>query len=237
MVLDFDGRGEHGFWEDGGMIKDIDLLSETNGDENVSQGNYCPIIPSRLAPIAAGSPRATEVWTSGNENWNELFVAKGLIKGDAPVTEVAVQFDIYVPENWKGTGMIGINLTNSWSTNAQWSGQCYNYIPWLNGSTAVDFKTNDWVTVTVPFSNFYFVAKDLATYSTFNSVIAEREKASYKNFGLMFHNNNFTLKDITGKDADEGKSFASVSTSVKIYVDNLRIVSLATPEYSDFPEE
>ena len=243
VVLDFDGRGVHGFWGSGGMINDEDILSAPLGQGNVSQGNYCPMLPSRLIPISAGTPRATEVWTSGNEIWSELFVESGLIAGNAPVAEVAVQFDIYVPADWSGTGMLGINLTNSWSAGEQWTGQCYNYIPWLNGATKVPFNTKpdkdtpaSWVTVTVPLSEFYFVARDLTTFATFNDVIAEREKASYKNFGLMFHNNDFTLKNITGKESDEATVFESASTSVGIYVDNLRIVSLATPKYSDFPE-
>jgi hypothetical protein len=49
--------------------------------------------------------------------------------------------------------------------------------------------------------------------------------ATYKQSGPWFHNIGVT--DV----------FDPVATNVKVYFDNLRVVPLNTPTYSDFPEE
>ena len=232
MILDFDGKGVHAAWTSN-AVEDGDLLSAVIGEGHVSQGKYCPMMPARLAPVKAGVPRAIEVWTSGNEDWRTQFVATNLIPANAPLEEVAFQFDIYVPEDWNNTGFIGVNIANNFSAGNQWTGEFYNYIPWLEGSTKKAFKTSGWETVTVPLNTFYKFSKEK---HTFNDVLTFREETSYKNIGLFFHNNDFNLKNITGKDADEGVEFPSSETSIKVYVDNFRLVSLATPEYSDYPD-
>ncbi|MDR2476106.1 MAG: glycan-binding surface protein [Bacteroidales bacterium] len=232
LILDFDGHGAHAAWTANAIYPE-DLLSDVIGEGNVSQGKYCPMIPDNLAPISAGAPRATEVWTTGTEDWRAQFVPT-LISADALLDDVALQFDIYVPEDWNTTGFLGINLANNFSTGNQWTGQFYNYIPWLNGSTKTPFKTLGWTTVTIPLSKFYAFSNGK---STFNDILAFREGQSNKNFGIFFNNNDFTLKNITGNDADESIEFTSSNTSVKVYVDNFRIVSLNTPTYSDFPDE
>ena len=70
---------------------------------------------------------------------------------------------------------------------------------------------------------------------TFADVVALRDAASYKNFGFYFENSDFTLNKLTGNSADEATSFISKETSVRVYVDNWRIVRLGVPTYSDFP--
>ena len=60
------------------------------------------------------------------------------------------------------------------------------------------------------------------------------EGASWQNFGFFFENSDFKLSNITKNDADETE-FVSSATSVKVYTDNWRVVSLVKPEYSDFP--
>jgi hypothetical protein len=232
VILDFDGRGVHAFW--GTAINDTELLSAVIGEGNKSQGLYCPMLPRDRVPIASGAPRATEVWTDGNENWRDQFVTSGIIEANAPLEEVAIQFDLYVPEDWNNTGFLSLNLANNFSAGNQWTGEFYNIIPWLDGSTMVAYKTAGWVTVTVPLNKFYAYSKGSFT---FNDVLVFRETASNKNFGMFFNNNDFTLKDITGLEADESKVFPSMPTSVEIYVDNFRIVSLKAPKYSDFPDE
>ena len=232
VILDFDEHNNHGFWDQ--ATRPEDLFSDVIGEGHVSQGKYCPMIPDKYAPIFAGVPRATEVWTTGNENWRIQFVETNLIPADAPLEEIAFQFDIYVPEEWNNTGFIGVNIANNFSLDNQWKGEFYNYIPWLNGATKKPFKTSGWTTVSVPLNKLYKYATD--KQYTFEDILVFREQTLYKNIGLIFHNNDFTLKDITKKDADKGVEFASSNTSVKIYVDNFRLVSLETPEYSDFPK-
>ncbi len=232
VFLNFDGRGEQGVW--GSATTLDDLLSEVIGEGNISQGNYCPLIPERMAPIASSTSRATEVWTSGNENWREMYISTGLIASNALASDVAFQFDIYVPEEWNNTGFIGVNLANNFNAENQWTGEFYNYIPWLVDGKKADYKTTGWTTVSIPLNEFYKFSEGSAT---FEDILAFRDKASNKNAGLFFNNNNFTLKDITKKDADESVVFESSETSVKAYVDNFRVVSLVAPAYSDYPDE
>jgi hypothetical protein len=232
LILDFDGHGEPAGWTDN-AIKSDDFLSEVIGVGNVSQGNYCPMLPGKFAPVGAGTPRATEVWTTGNEDWRAQFVPN-LIDAGASLDQVAIQFDIYVPEDWNNTGFLGICLANNFSAGNQWTGEFYNYVPWLIGSEKTPFKTVGWTTVTVPFNKFY---KYSDGNFTFNDILTFREGQTYKNFGMFFNNNDFNLKNITGTDADESVEFPASATSVTVYVDNFRIVSLNTPAYSDFPDE
>lgn len=234
LILDFDGTGTPVGWTDNAIIAE-DFLSEVIGEGNVSQGKYCPLTPNKFLPIGAGIPRATEVWTTGTGaevDWRALFTPN-LFSEDTPLEKIAFQFDIYVPEYWNNTGFIGINLVNNFSAVNQWTGEFYNYIPWLAGSEKVPFKTLGWTTVTVPLNHFYKFSKE---QHTFNDILVFKERASYKNFGMFFNNNDFTLKDITKKNADESVEFPSSATSVKVFVDNFRLVSLEAPVYSDFGE-
>ena len=234
LILDFDGHGIPASWSDN-MVKSDDFLNAVIGEGNVSQGYYCPMIPDRLAPVKAGQVRAIELWTSGDDDWDwRAKFVPSLFDASTPLDKIALQFDIYVPEEWNNTGFLGINLANNFDAGNQWKGEFYNYIPWLSGSTTVPFKTLGWTTVTIPFNNFY---KFSADQKTFEDILVLRETASYKNFGMFFNNNDFNLKNITGRDADESTEFLSSATSVKVYVDSFRLVSIETPAYSDFPDE
>jgi hypothetical protein len=51
----------------------------------------------------------------------------------------------------------------------------------------------------------------------------------------ILENADFSLANITGNDSDE-KEFPSSETSVDVYTDNWRVVSLEKPTYTDFPE-
>ena len=232
LILDFDGHGEPAGWTDN-AIKSDDFLSDVIGEGNVSQGKYCPLVPEKFMPIKAGTPRATEVWTTGKEDWRAQYVP-ALCSASTPLENIAFQFDMYVPEDWNNTGFIGLNLANNFAAGNQWTGEFYNYIPWLAGSEKVPYKTLGWETVTIPLNKFYKYSE--GNYS-FENILAFREAASNKNFGLFFNNNDFTLKNITKKDADESVEFPSSATSVRVYVDNFRLVLLDTPSYSDFPDE
>jgi len=231
LILDFDGHGEQAAWTSNAIYAD-DLLSDVIGVGNVSQGKYCPMIPDRYAPISSGISRATEVWTSGKEDWRAQFVPN-LISESASLDKVALQFEIYVPEDWNDSGFLGFNLANNFSSGNQWTGEFYNYIPWLVGSTKAPFKTLGWTTVTIPLNSFY----KFSTGYTFDDILKFRESATNKNFGVFFNNNDFTLQNITKQTGDDKVAFPSSATSVKVYVDNFRLVSLDTPSYSDFPDE
>ena len=234
MMLDFDGNGVavQAAWGSSFVYAE-DLLSNKIGEGHVSQGNYCPITLEKLLPISAGKSRAVEVQTTGGEDWRSYYVPS-LFTESTPLSEIAFQFDIYVPEYWNNSGFIGICLVNNFSADNMWKHEFYNYIPWLVDGKKVPFKTLGWTTVTIPMNKFYKYSDK--EYS-FDDILKLRETASNKNFGVMFHNNDFTMKDITGKSADESVEFLSSSSTVRVYIDNFRLVSLKTPTFSDFPDE
>ena len=236
VILDFDGTGSQGYWgwsATGSMINASDLESGVvTGYPVASQGNYCAHRPSRITSFAASKNRCSEVWTSAGgttDAWRTHLT--GIIPTTTPVDEFAFQFDIYVPEAWNNSGFLKICLYNSFN-GGEWSGNCYNYVPWVVNSIATSFKTEGWVTVTIPFSKFYGFSSTTTSY-TFEDVIAAREAANYKNFGIFFENSDITLSNITGKTTDTS-ILTSSATSVSVYTDNWRIVPLAQASYSDF---
>ena len=238
VILDFDGLGKQGFWnrtETSSMMDNTDLESAIIGTGNVSQGNYCAHRPARFATLGQGKNRLTEVWTAGTneDDWDGQF--EDLIPVNTLVSEVAFQFDVYVPQEWANTGFLKICLVNNFS-GGEWAKETYNYVPWVVEKAVVPFKTEGWTTVTIPFSKFYaFSATDKSF--TFQDVLKARKDMKYQNFGMFFENSDFNLGNITKNTADAAVEFASSVTSVSVYTDNWRVVSLATPTYTDFPEE
>lgn len=234
VILDFDGIGTHGFWGSStSMIKDEDLEFASIGTENISQETYVPHRPARIASFEAATPRCSEVWTAGNDvdDWRGQLTP--YIPATTPLSEVALQFDIFVPEAWSETGFLKICLANGFN-GGEWTGACYNYVPWIVNGEAEAFQTTGWTTVTIPLNMIYDFSED---DFTFEDILAYREASNYKNFGVYFENIDFTLANITGNDSDSETEFTSVATSVSVYTDNWRIVSLETPTYSDFPED
>ncbi|MGB3775696.1 MAG: glycan-binding surface protein [Leeuwenhoekiella sp.] len=227
VILNFDGMGELG--EFGNTLRQSGLKSEIIGEGNVSQGNYAPTRPDSIASFEAGRNRLSEVFTSGSENWRSQFTP--FIPTDTPLDEVGFQFDIYVPEPWEGSGFLKILLINNFN-GGEWTGGIYNYVPWIVDGEIEAFETEGWTTVTVPFTDFYLFEDD-AEY-IFNDVLAYRESASFKNFGIFFENSNIQLSDVTRGSSDV--EFVSTATDVQIYTDNWRVVSLETPTVTDFPE-
>lgn len=242
MILNFDGNGTQGFWswsETGSMINEDDLADDP---ANSGRGKCLPIVPSRLltAGISSGKPRATECWTAGNDDelddWTRMTK---LIPATTPLTEVALQFDVYVANPWSSTGHIQICLINNFNyagigSDDDGAGNVVAfYVPWITGEGIVPFTTEGWQTVTIPFSQFNkyatLVADKEATQPTFQTVIDDRNTATYRNFGMGFVNTDFSYLgiDVT----------SSVFTGPEIYIDNWRVVPCKSIVISDYPED
>ncbi len=238
MILDFDGTGTQGYWgwsETGSMINDKDLVDDPL---NSGRGKVCQLIPERLMAtgVAAGKNRGTEVWTAGNNNaaddWTNFYTS---IPASTPLTDVAFQFDIYVPEAWSGTGYIQINLANNSSFTGYGSSESKSigvayFIPWLNGSSIVPFGTSGWQTVTVRLSELGRFAALIADGKnpTFGDLVDYRNGTDYRNFGMALVNGDLTVGDVT---------YPSAVCKQKIYVDNFRLVPCKSSVVSDFPDE
>lgn len=231
VLLDFDGKGTHGSWgTDASMIMPADLVATATGIGSTSQGTYVAHRPSRITSFEAGKSRRSEVWTAGNgvDNWRGQLTP--YIPAKTPLSKVALQFDIYVPNPWKDSGYLQICLFNGFN-GGEWTGNTYNYVPWLVDGKVKEFQTTGWTTVTIPLNKIYAYS-DAAKNFTFEDILAAREKADWQNFGFFFNNSNIKLKDVTGVDSDI--EFVATATSIDVATDNWRIVSLDTPVYDDF---
>lgn len=229
VLLNFDGKGQHGYWGTStSMIQPGDLESLALGTGNLSQGKYVPHRPARIASFDAAKNRCSEVWTAGNgvDNWRTQLTP--YIPASTPLDKVALQFDVYVPDAWKDSGFLKICMANNFN-GGEWTGAVYNYVPWIVDGKSVAFQTTGWTTVTIPLNKFYAWSKEAFTFET---VLAYREAATYQNFGFYFENSDIKLSNVTGTASEV--EFASKPTSVKVYTDNWRIVSLDTPVYNDF---
>lgn len=240
MILDFDGNGSQGFWswsETGSMINDEDLVDDPL---NSGRGKVVQIVPERLIAaggIAPGKPRATEVWTAGNGNdmddWSRMYP---YIPPTTPLTGVAFQFDILVPDEWTGTGHIQVALFNNFnfsgvgSDDDSASKQSAFYVPWIQEGEIVPFTAGAWQTVTIPFSEFgkYKALVEDQQAPTFQMVVDERNAATYKNFGLGFVNTDFTY---------QGVDVISTTFTSRVYLDNWRVVPYESITISDYPED
>lgn len=240
LLLNFDGVGSHGSWGDSNsMIFEEDIQSEVIGEGNTSQGKYCSMLLSRHFPVSAGKNRISEVWTGGagyDPDWSQLGIPV-----ETPINECGVQFEIYVPKPWSGTGFLKICNQNGFN-GGEWDKDSYNYIPWLVDGEIVPFQTEGWQTITIPFSEFYKAKGVASSWRTFQDVINTRLASSYINFGFYFENSDFKLSQVLSETLDESeeKEFPSSQISegeLEIYIDNWRLVPISTPVYSDFGTE
>lgn len=240
IILDFDTDGQQGSWgSDISMIFPEDLV-----DDPLNSGRgKCVMLPAaKQVPVAAGKNRTAEVWTAGNDVDDWSPATRG-IDAETNVAECGIQFDIYVPESnpWSDSGFLKLCLVNG-VNGGEWASSdnkdCYNYVPWVFNRTSVPFSTAGWQTVTIPFSKFYVCSTDSDVANlTYQFILDRRASASYCNFGFYYENSDFTLDKVTGNSADESKEFISSDSSANIYIDNVRIVPINSPEYTDFPED
>ena len=242
MILDFDGNGTQGSWswsETGSMTNADDLVNDPAGS---GRGKCLPIVPKRLltAGVSSGKPRVSECWTAGNDDelddWTRMTK---YIPATTPLTEVALQFDIYVANPWSGTGYIQICLINNFnyagigSDDDGANNVVTFYVPWITSGGIVPFSTEGWQTVTIPFSQFNkyatLIADKEATQPTFQTVIDDRNAATYRNFGMGFVNTDFSYLDV--------KVTSTPFTGPEIYIDNWRVVPCKSVVISDYPED
>ena len=118
MILDFDGNGSQGFWswsETGSMINADDLVEDPYDS---GRGKCVQIVPERL--LKAGVISANRVYPNVGQPAMTMQQMIGAVciliyTATTPLTEVALQFDVYVPEAWSGTGHLQISLFNNFN--------------------------------------------------------------------------------------------------------------------------
>lgn len=231
VIINFDGVGEQDFWswsETGSMINNEDLV---NDPLNSGRGKVFQVIPQRMIDaggVAASKSRATECWAKNLPDVSAIPVS-------TPVTDLAYQFDVYVPENWEGTGHVQITLVN----NVSWTGWgsdetknettiTYVWAPWLNADgTTQPFRTSGWQTITIPLAEFSRFAVEIADDKapTFQEVIDLHAACSYAQVGMGFTNTDVKAGEV---------EIPSKACSQLIYIDSPRIVFNRTTTVSDF---
>lgn len=181
-----------------------------SADGPKSQGGYqCFNVDGET--IAANTD--IRYWTNSSSWLSGLL---SVIPAGTAASDCGVQMDLYVEGAWT-SGVIRMVMADGSGTNRY----CMIYRPWYASGAVVPFENPGfWFTVTLPFSD-----SDDYTGKTFGDVVTSMANASYKQSGLWFHNIGVT--DVVEPTA----------TNVKIYFDNLRVVPLNTPSYSDFPDD
>jgi hypothetical protein len=186
------------------------------GAKPQSQGGY-HCFNAAGASIAANSDR--RYWTN-SASWPSALLS--VIPAATAAADCGVQMDIYVEGEWS-SGVIRMVMADGSGTDRY----CMIYRPWyVNGAVAPFENPGKWFTVTFPFSD----SEDYLG-KTFGDVVTSMVNASYKQSGPWFH--NIGVPGASGQPA----IVEPEATSVKIYFDNLRVVPLNTPVFSDFPDD
>jgi hypothetical protein len=155
-----------------------------------------------------------------------VLASMGSIPASTPADECGIQMDIYVEGAWN-SGLIRFVMADGWGENKY----CMLYQPVYIDGKVYDLNAfinpGCWFTITLPFGS----SVDFSG-NTFGDVLAQVIVANvekYAQIGPWFQNKGIT----------EGETviFAPLPATEKIYFDNIRIVPLTKPAYSDFPDE
>lgn len=241
FITDFDGKGELGGWS--ATFKTDDLVDDPL---NSGRGKVAMLVPGLGVAEAKYENGVNpgvdhiEFWaTAGNDNDNDDWTRMtSKIPAETPLTELAIQFDIYVDGVWNETGQLEMTLTNNLSTYGYGSANtdpagtgagayAAVVIPWLNDDfTMTPYTTDGWQTITVPLTKFGVYGDGEA--HTFQEIIDMRNTSSYKNFEVFASNANIKY------GSEEGQVIEAKVFNTKIYIDNFRVVNTKTTTVSDF---
>ena len=114
FITDFDGKGELGTWS--ATYGTEDLVDDPLGTGRGKVAMLVPNVKLNAGGLDAGSNSL--LWaTAGNDNANDDWGSRmyAYILENTPAANVAMQFDIYCPEDWDLTGQMEISLQNNLS--------------------------------------------------------------------------------------------------------------------------
>lgn len=249
FVTNFDDKGELGSWS--ATYGSDDLVDDPL---NTGRGKVAMLVPEvKLDAGGLDAGSNSLLWaTAGNDNPNDDWTSRmyDFIPAETPASDVAIQFDIYVPEPWNGSGQLEFSLQNNLSNYGYGSGctkfssQYVNtaavWVPWLTeDGKSEPFTTGErWQTITIPMSLFGNYNPETATKdadkataaeATFQQVCEDRNGGSYRNFLMLFVNSDLEFSDDV--------IFKASLFTQRIYVDNIRVVKIAKIAVSDFNDD
>ena len=235
FIIDFDGTGELGSWA-------ATFSADDYVDDPLNSGRGKVIILNNggLDPGSNGKYWATAGNDNANDDWTDRMLK--VIPGNTPAADVAIQFDIYCPEVWFETGQLEISLQNNLANYGYGSGAATSYsseyfntatvwVPWLNSDgTSTPYQTDGWKTVTIPFTEFANYNPSDAPDVTFQKICEDRNAGSYRNFLIFACNGDVE----SAEGATPVFSYKAKAFTQPVYIDNLRVVSIASIPVSDF---
>ena len=199
-------------WGSGVDNTALTALIPASGNGPKSQGGYQ--VFNSGGSLGAGADQ--RLWLNSS---NAAFTdAMNTIAASTSADQCGIQMDIYVVGEWN-SGIIRFSMADGYGA----SRYCMIYQPVYVASVYTPgafVNPGCWFTVTLPFgSGADFAGK------MFSDVTYEIGRAPYKQIGPWFENSG--IKDI----------FDPVAATEKVYFDNIRVVPLTTPAYSDYPDE
>jgi len=214
LLQNFDDVTSSNKYVRGSVSDDLSAAIPSTSGVIHSQGNYRSFNTPGSTVAASNSEVGAYFMTQ--DTWASTLPS--IISPSLSTSNVAIQMDIYVEGVWN-SGYLRMVIADGWGV----SKYCMLYAPIYSGGKKVEFNNPDeWFTVTFPFSD----SPDFAGL-TFNDVLAQAQAAvtdKYNQWGPWFCNDTYN-------------GVESESTNVVIYFDNIRVVPLTTPAYSDFPDE
>lgn len=213
LVHNFDDVNNQS-WSQGEISDNLNALLPAIGTGPKSQGIYRSFNKTAKEMPASDAPvDLTRYWIN-NSVWTNILTEE-VIPGLTPTSEVAVQMDIYFEGVWN-SGNIRFVIADGFGA----SRFCMIYAPWeAFGKRVPVINPGFWFTITLPFNQSIDYLE-----SDFQYVMSTVKSASYAQSGPWFENGNIN-------DAP------SEPTTLNVYFDNIRIVPLKTPTYSDFGDE
>jgi len=202
-------------WTSGEVSDDLSAVIPATGNGPKSQGVYRSLNKDGKLMSASDAPVDVSRYWIKNSVWSSI-ITDAVIPWSTSASQCAVQMDIYYEGEWN-SGDIRFVVADGWGT----SRYCMIYAPWASAESGrvVVENPGSWYTITLPFSESSdFNGKDLS------AVMAQIAEASYDQCGPWLENGT-----INGVESEP--------TNLNIYIDNIRIVPLTVPAYSDFPDD
>lgn len=213
VVHNFDNVNNQS-WSQGESSENLSAVIPATGTGPKSQGIYRSLNKdSKLMPASDSPVDLTRYWIN-NGVWAGILT-EDVIPGITPTNEVAIQMDIYYTGNWN-SGNIRFVVADGHGA----SRFSMIYAPWESFGRRIAVENpGSWFTITLPFS----LSEDYRE-TDFQYVMSTVTAAPYPQSGPWLENG-----DINGAPSEP--------TNLNVYFDNIRIVPLKTPKYSDFGDE
>jgi hypothetical protein len=213
-----------------GLLHNFDDVQNYLWGQNIDNVALTEVIPAGIKPQSQGGYQVFNSTGNLAANSDQRFwlnsgnvsTAMATIPASTSAADCGIQMDIYVEGEWN-SGIIRMVMADGWGA----SKYCMLYQPvYVNNTYQVDAFVNpgSWFTITLPFSlSPDFEGKTLG--DVIAQIALEKTEKNLTQIGPWFENSG--IPDV----------FDSAPATEKVYFDNIRVVPLNTPTYSDFTDD